>query len=111
MIRETNGPSSGSIVNIVDELAILHTLHVQGSPSRAPRIIEILWKPLPPVWIKVNTDRAAFGCSGVVGSGGIFRNYRSFVHGCFALPIGLAFAFEAELVAVIQAISFAWDRN
>ena len=110
-IREANGLSFGSMENQVDELAILHTLHIQDRPSRAPRIIEILWKPLPPGWIKVNTDGAAFGCPSLVGSGGIFLNRRGFVHGCFAIPIRLAFAFESKLVAAIQAISFAWDRN
>ena len=76
-----------------------------------PRIIEILWKPPPPGWIKVNTNGAAFSCLGLAGSEGIFHNCKGFVHGCFAIPIALAFAFEVELVAAIQAISFAWDRN
>ena len=79
--------------------------------STAPRIIEVLWKPPPLGWIKVNTDGAAFGCPSLTGYGGIFCNCKGFVHRCFAIPIGLAFAFEAELVATIQAISFAWDRN
>ena len=79
--------------------------------SRAPRVIEVCWSPPPPGWIKVNTDGAAFGCPGLAGSGSIFRNCRGFVHGCFAIPIGVDFAFEAELVASIQAISFAWARN
>ena len=64
-IREANDLSFGYMENQVDELAILHTLHIQGRPSRAPRIIEILWKPLPLGWIKVNTDRATFGCPGL----------------------------------------------
>ena len=79
--------------------------------STAPRIIEVLWKPPPLGWIKVNTDGAAFGCPSLTGYGGIFCNCKGFVHRCFAIPIGLAFAFEVELVATIQAISFAWDRN
>ena len=62
-------------------------------------------------WIKVNTDGAAFACPGLASSRGIFSNCRGFVHGCFVIPITLAFAFEAELFAATQAISFAWDRN
>ena len=72
LIREANGLSSSSMANQVDELAILHTLHIHGRPLRAPRIIEILWKPPPPSWIKVNIDGATFGCPGLAGSGGIF---------------------------------------
>ena len=110
-IREANCLSSGSMANQVDELAILHTLHISCHPSKAPRIIEVLWKPPTLGRIKVNTDDAAFGCLGLAVFGGIFRNCRGFVHGCFVIPIGLAFAFEAKLVATIQAISFAYDRN
>ena len=100
-ICETNGLTSGAMANQVEELAILHTLHIPCRPLRAPRIIEVLWKPPPLGWIKVNTNGAAFGCLGLASSGGIFRNCKGFVHGCFAIHIGMAFAFEVELVASI----------
>ena len=48
-IREANSLSSSSTTNQVEELAILHTLHIHGHPSRALRIIEIIWKPPPQV--------------------------------------------------------------
>ena len=61
--------------------------------------------------IKVNTDSATFGNPGLAGSIGIFRTSHGFVKGCFAIPIGIGFAFEAELAAAIHAISFAWEKD
>ena len=110
-VREANKLGSASIANKIDELQILHSLRIVGRPSRAPRIIEVLWKFPSPGWIKVNTDGAAFGSPGLAGSAGVFRNCRGFIRGCFALPIGIAYAFEAELVAAIHAINYAWDRG
>ena len=89
----------------------MNALHISCRPSRAPRVIEVHWSPAPPGWIKVNTHGAAFGCPGLAGFGGIFYNCKGFVHGCFAIPIGVAFPFKAKFVASIQVISFAWDNN
>ena len=65
----------------------------------------------PSGWIKVNTDSAAFGSLGLADSAGIFCTSHGFVKGCFAIPIGIGFAFEAELAATIHAISFAWEKD
>ena len=43
----------------------------------------------------MNTDGAVMGSPGVDGCGGIFQNCRAFVKGCFAIPLGQVFAFEA----------------
>ncbi|KAK3230592.1 hypothetical protein Dsin_002473 [Dipteronia sinensis] len=48
------------------------------------------------------------GSSRVSGCGGIFRNCRACVKGCFAIPLGQVFAFETELLAASLAINFAW---
>ncbi|KAK0599983.1 hypothetical protein LWI29_010426 [Acer saccharum] len=56
----------------------------------------------------VNTDGAAFGSPGLSGCAGVFRTCRGFVRGCFAIPLGVCFAFEAELAAAIHAIDYAW---
>ena len=61
--------------------------------------------------IKVNTDSATFGNPGLAGSIGIFRTSHGFVKGCFAIPIGIGFAFEAELVATIHATLFHWGER
>ena len=66
-IRETNGLTSGAMVNQVEELAILYTLHIPCRRSRAPRIIEVLWKPFSSQLDKSYTNDATFGCPGLVG--------------------------------------------
>ncbi|KAK2652805.1 hypothetical protein Ddye_012661 [Dipteronia dyeriana] len=45
------------------------------------------------------------------GCGGIFRNCRAFVKGCFAVPLDHVFAFEAKLLAASIAINFAWQNG
>ena len=57
----------------------------------------------------MNTDGSAFGSPGLAGCGGIFRTSRGFFKGAFAIPLGKAFAFEAELAGAIHAISYAHD--
>ncbi|KAK0608762.1 hypothetical protein LWI29_035530 [Acer saccharum] len=39
---------------------------------------------------------------------GVFRTCRGFIRGCFAIPLGVCFAFEAELAAAVHAIDYAW---
>ncbi|KAI9186202.1 hypothetical protein LWI28_014797 [Acer negundo] len=51
------------------------------------------------------------GSPGFGGCGVIFRNCRAFVKGCFAIPLGQVFAFEAELLAASLAINFAWKNG
>ncbi|KAK3231275.1 hypothetical protein Dsin_003156 [Dipteronia sinensis] len=46
--------------------------------------------------------------SGMRGCGAVFRNCRSFVKCCFAIPLGQTFAFEAELLTATMGINFAW---
>ncbi|KAI9198847.1 hypothetical protein LWI28_023034 [Acer negundo] len=80
----------------------------QGHPSKAPVIKSVIWSPPAPGWIKVNTDNAVMGSLGFGGCGGIFRNCRAFVNGCFAIPLGQVFTFEVELLAASLAINFTW---
>ncbi|KAL0291602.1 UNVERIFIED_CONTAM: putative ribonuclease H protein [Sesamum calycinum] len=73
----------------------------EGSkPRKAPVIHSIQWQPPPPGWMKVNTDGCSRGQPGPSSCGGIFRNCRGFVHGCFALSLGSGFAYQAEWVGV-----------
>ncbi|KAK3199187.1 hypothetical protein Dsin_022602 [Dipteronia sinensis] len=39
---------------------------------------------------------------------GIFRTCRGFVKSCFAIPLGVCFAFGAELTAAVHTIDYAW---
>lgn len=70
----------------MEELLTLGRLQVSGRPSKAPRIIEVIQQPSLPDWVKVNTDGAAFGATGLVGCG-LFCNCRDFIEGCFTISL------------------------
>lgn len=91
--------------NSQDELLILRNFFLIGKAGRAPRIISVRWQPPPPGWTKVNIDGSARGQPGQSSCGGVFRNCRGFVKGCFSRLQGTGFAFEAELVAAMTALS------
>ncbi|KAK2641274.1 hypothetical protein Ddye_023037 [Dipteronia dyeriana] len=97
--------------NCVDDLLILRRFDLRGRPARAPVIRSVIWSPPAPGWTKVNTDGAALSSPCAGGCGGIFRNCRAFVKGCFAVPLDHVFAFEAELLAASIAINFAWQNG
>ncbi|PON76351.1 hypothetical protein TorRG33x02_242910 [Trema orientale] len=46
----------------------------------------------------------------ITGCGGVFRNCHGFVMGCFAMLLDVLYAFEAELLMVVYAISYAWEQ-
>ena len=91
--------------NSLVDLLILKKLH--DTVSKAPRIIEIEWKKANTWWIKVNTNGAMNGSPGIAGYGGIFRTYMGFCKACFAKPLGVLYAFEAELWGFITAVEYA----
>ncbi|GMN53285.1 hypothetical protein TIFTF001_022429 [Ficus carica] len=93
--------------NSLVDLLILKTFKLYNTVSKTPRIIEIEWKKPNTRWIKVNTNGAVNGSPGIAGYGGIFQTYRGFCKGCFAKPLGVLYAFEAELYGVITAVEYA----
>ncbi|KAK2661872.1 hypothetical protein Ddye_000446 [Dipteronia dyeriana] len=100
--------------NYVDDLLILHRFDLRGRPARAPVIRSVIWSPPAPGWTKVNADGAALISPDAGGCGGIFRNCRAFVKGCFVIPLDHVFVYKAELLAASIAINFArqnrWHR-
>ncbi|KAK3223774.1 hypothetical protein Dsin_010799 [Dipteronia sinensis] len=80
----------GCMLNCVDDLWILRCFGLLGCPTKTLVIKSVIWSPLAPGWIKVNTDGAAF------------------VKGCFAIHLGQAFAFEAEFLAASMGINLSW---
>ncbi|PON85141.1 Ribonuclease H-like domain containing protein [Trema orientale] len=93
--------------NSQHDLVILRRLSLPCRPKKAPRIISIHWFPLLSGWVKVIVDGSAQVQPGVISSGGVFRNSRGFVLGCFASKIGIRFSFEAELLGAMIAIECA----
>lgn len=73
-------------------------------PPHAPQIIEINWQPPPFGWLQVNTNSVVFGASCLVGCADVFRSSLSFVKGCFYVPLGITYAFEVDLAAIIDTI-------
>ncbi|XP_057808915.1 uncharacterized protein LOC131023393 [Salvia miltiorrhiza] len=50
------------------------------------------------------------GAPGSIAAGGVFRDHWGWVRGCYHFKGGTGFAFEAELLAVIYAITIAHQR-
>ncbi|KAK3193727.1 hypothetical protein Dsin_025037 [Dipteronia sinensis] len=107
-VSDANRLEIGCMRNCVDDLLILRRFDLRGRSARAPVIKSVICSPPAPGWIKINTDGAALSSSGVGCCGGVFRNCRSFVKGCFAVPLGQVFAFGAKLLAASMAINLAW---
>ncbi|KAK3182832.1 hypothetical protein Dsin_030118 [Dipteronia sinensis] len=97
--------------NCVDVLLILRRFDLRGRPASAPVIRSVIWSPLALGWIKVNTDGAALSFTGIGGCGGVFRNCKASVKGCFVIPFNQVFTFDAELLATSMAINFAWQNG
>ena len=64
--------------------------------------------------MKVNTDGSTFGSLGPAKCGGVFRNCRKFVSGCFAFPIEFGFSYEVKILAIIYVVGLArssgWNK-
>jgi len=74
-------------------------------PPKAPQIIEVLWKPPPPNWVKCNTNGSSTSLSS--SCGGIFRDNNSNYLLCFAENTRNGGAFHDELSGAIRAIELA----
>ena len=110
-IREVDSWGLGIMRNSVDELCIFSALRISGRASRSHQIREVNWHAPCAFQLKVNTDGAARGTPGLAGYGGIFRDHLGNCMGCFAGSLGIATALEAELQAIIHAVSIASGKG
>ncbi|XP_057774812.1 uncharacterized protein LOC130993791 [Salvia miltiorrhiza] len=108
---DANFPRLGTISNSWSDFLIVRNIGVQSRFAAPPEVINVNWWPPAHPWIKVNTDGSALGAPGAISAGGVFRDNWCHVRGCFHTKGGIGFAFEAELLAVITAISIAHARN
>ncbi|XP_057770894.1 uncharacterized protein LOC130990686 [Salvia miltiorrhiza] len=101
----------GNSNNTWSDYLILRSIGVATRAKPPPIMIEVYWWPPAVSWMKVNTDGSAHGAPGSIAAGGVFRDSWGWVRGCFHFKGGRGFAFEAELLAVIHAISIAHNRG
>lgn len=105
--------SKGHMSSSIDEFSILKFFSVYGHVNCAPAIKEVIWSPPPCHWVKCNTDGAARGALGWSACGGIFRDYRGSVLGCFAANLGVSCSLQAELFGVLaieNAVVKGWKN-
>ncbi|XP_057811625.1 uncharacterized protein LOC131025856 [Salvia miltiorrhiza] len=101
----------GNSNNTWSDYLILRSIGVATRAKPPPTMIEVYWWPPAVSWMKVNTDGSAHGAPGSIAAGGVFRDSWGWVRGYFHFKGGRGFAFEAELLAVIHAISIAHNRG
>ncbi|XP_058759807.1 uncharacterized protein LOC131633112 [Vicia villosa] len=102
-------PTVGSFLNMQD-FVMLKNFHVPIRPRKAPNILEVIWKPPPRNWIKINCDGTS-SPSGLSACGGIARNSDGNFLGAFADFLGVANSLIAELSGAMMAIEFAYEKN
>ncbi|XP_057774769.1 uncharacterized protein LOC130993749 [Salvia miltiorrhiza] len=100
-------PKLGCIDNTWTDYLTVRQLGVSVHQRPPPDFTSVYWSPPAYSWIKANTDGSAVGAPGRICAGGVFRDWRGFVRGCFHVEGGTGFAFEAELLGIITAIDFA----
>lgn len=69
----------------------------------------VMWEPPADGWIKINTNGAAPGSPGIAACVVLFRNPLGDFLGGFAHHMGISFALQAELFAIIKVIDYAHD--
>jgi ribonuclease HI len=89
----------------------LQHFNVSTHPPKIPIIKEVLLLPPLVNWIKYNIDGAAKGNPSIVASGSVFRNSDAELLLCFAVPLGFASSYQAELCAAMTAIEVAHSRH
>lgn len=82
----------------ISDFLVLKAFKVETHHPRAPRIVEVIWQPPIPNWVKCNTDGAALGNPGLGACAGIFRNNLGENMGCFAQNLGVCNALFAEFI-------------
>lgn len=90
---------------------LLKFFKVVIKPPKAPRIIEVLWKPPSRIWIKINCDGASLNNPSVSACVGIIRNHDRNCVGAFAHFLSLSNSLIAELSGDMSTIKFANEQG
>ncbi|XP_057811398.1 uncharacterized protein LOC131025617 [Salvia miltiorrhiza] len=108
---EANFTRLGHVSSAWQDYVITRAIGVQSRIAPPPEMVNVYWWPPFGDWMKVNTDGSALGAPGLISAGGVFRDSWGQIRGCFHEKGGQGFAFEAELLAVITAISIAHEQG
>ncbi|KAJ4710484.1 Ribonuclease H protein [Melia azedarach] len=79
--------------------------------GRAPNKIQVFWRPPTIPFVKVNTDGVSKNNPGAAACGGVFRDFQGEFLGAFAMNLGRQSSFFAEIMGIIQGISYAAKRG
>ncbi|XP_024161372.1 uncharacterized protein LOC112168480 [Rosa chinensis] len=102
---------TGVMHNSILNLRVLKCFGASCNPRNAPTVFEVIWRPPPSGWVKVNTDGAWRRGLGVGGYGGVFRNDQRCFIGAFSSSLDIPSSVAAVVMAVIKAIELAWVRD
>lgn len=92
-------------------MLLLHFFKAKPQYRENIKIIEVRCLMPLPGWTKVNIDGAARGQPGIAACGVVFRMFRGFVKGSFAMPLGVQSAMFAEIIGLVQAVKLARIKN
>ncbi|XP_038687586.1 uncharacterized protein LOC119986972 [Tripterygium wilfordii] len=94
------------------ERAFANQLQLNGISVNKRVMLEFVgWSPPPDGWVKLNTDGCCKGMTGLAVGGGLVRDVRGRWLIGFSINIGICSAVEAELWAVFEGLSLAWQNG
>ncbi|XP_057779947.1 uncharacterized protein LOC130998549 [Salvia miltiorrhiza] len=108
---DTSFGKMGFINNQWADYLVVRRLGIRVRERPPPKFDSVYWSPPAFGWLKANTDGSAVGAPGRIFAGGVFRDWKGFVRGCFHVDGGIGFAFEAELLGIISAIEYAFKNG
>ena len=106
-IKEVETFQVGHMSNSQNDLIVLRKLRIHRMTPEALISLPVSWCPSRLSWFKVNSDGASNGAPGPSGAGGIFRIFNGKSIGTFVVTLGIQFAFQVELQAVMRAVQIA----
>ena len=91
----------------------LEYFHCAGKPlgMKCKIVKQVRWEKPCTGWLKLNTDGASMGNTGLAGGGGLLRDKNGSWVGGFARKIGTTSSFTAELWALRDGLLLCRQRN
>lgn len=97
------------MANTYSNLSVLRRLRIFNIACRPCSVFAVRWSSPPYGCLKINSDGAVRDAPSIAGAGSVFRDHLRHSILSFAAPLGIKFAFEVELCAVMIAVNKAVD--